>query len=162
MDANGVVVADEQENLGNKRTNRTAAADKPMQVTQCLHVTIRQGDKVLYRFDLAPEESFTLSSKAATNKRKLAPTYQIPAGEVNHCDVKAVGVKPKPGERECTKILAVQVVHKAPAGSTQFGDAQLDAAHKKTSLSIGQVNKHHPQHSKLQIGNVVVTFEKLW
>lgn len=166
LDSNGVVM-DMQKNMENRKHNNMACAAKTktetMAMTQSLRVTIKQGRSVLYSFDANPEESFVLTSTNSSSRSTKVPRYEIPAGHANHCLVKVVGVKPKPGTRVYDKILAVEVQHTAKTGSTLFGDITLDSSNKKKSLTQTKIYRGRVgAESKITIGDVIVTFEKLY
>jgi serine/threonine protein kinase len=171
LDDNGIVV-EGQENMGisqsnrdSKRAAKASASSATMEIKDSLRVTIKQqgrGGAVLHSFDVGPQDAFVLGSGNSSSRSKKATRYSIPVGEPNHCSVKLVGMKPKPGERQCTKILAIEVEHTAKTGSTEFGDNTLSSSNKKKSLGINKIHKGRiTRESTITIGDVAVTFERL-
>ena len=162
-------VAEEQENLGNRRSNSARAKKKSpppaaggaMVAKEYLLVTVKRGKKVLDSFDAYPDQTFVFGSSKTDNfKTKIRKT--IPAGEGNHCSVKVVGVPKKPGQDEFDKILNLEVEHMAKTGSTQLGDETLGPAKKKTYVSAMDIPKGRVgARCKITIGDVNVTFQKV-
>uniref|UniRef100_A0A7S3P7U9 Casein kinase I n=1 Tax=Amphora coffeiformis TaxID=265554 RepID=A0A7S3P7U9_9STRA len=164
-------VANEQENLGNRRNNSSRGTKKKkshppapegtMVVKECLLVTVKRGKEVLESFDAYPDQTIVFGSSKVNNfKSKIRKT--IPAGQGNHCSIKVVGVAKKPGQTEFDKILSVEVEHMAKTGSTELGDETLGPTQKKTYVAGLDIPKGRVgRRCKITIGDVHVTFQKV-